>query len=195
MGSNPLYRIFRGAATFSVSWNLNLDKTAWLCFGHGGSDFRKSMPDKFPPGLVENDDGALTAGQILLVTDVPVGRDKDIESGCFGSVEKFPVPESVSATQTGLFDNVVRQSAGYASWLPVIEQNSHQRWRMGVSRFRAANSSTVLTCSRVIGNCSTTSSMVIPPSKFSKTMATAVRVPVNTHAPLTLPGMRSTPGH
>ncbi len=36
------------------------------------------MPDKFPPGLVENDDGALTAGQILLVTDVPVGRDKDI---------------------------------------------------------------------------------------------------------------------
>ena len=127
MGSNPLYRIFRGAATFSVSWNLNLDKTAWLCCGHGGSDFRKSMPDKFPPGLVENDDGALTAGQILLVTDVSIGRDKDIESGCFGSVQKFTVPESVPATRTGFFDNVVRQSVGYASWRPVIEQNSHQR--------------------------------------------------------------------
>jgi hypothetical protein len=95
--------------------------------GHGGSDFRKSTPDQFPPGFVEDDDGDLTAGQILLVTDVSIGRDKDIESGCFGSVQEFTVPESVPATRTGFFDNVVRQSVGYASWRPVIEQNSHQR--------------------------------------------------------------------
>src|SRR6266487_3820750 len=66
---------------------------------------------------------------------------------------------------------------------------------MGISRLRAANSRTALTCSRVTGNCSITSSMVMPSSKFSNTMATGVRVDVNTHAPLTLPGMRSTPGH
>jgi predicted nuclease of predicted toxin-antitoxin system len=42
---------------------------------------------------------------------------------------------------------------------------------------------------------SMTSSMVMPSSMFSKTTATGVRVPRNTQAPLTLPGMLSTTGH
>jgi len=125
--SNPLNIWLSAELQRSISRNLNLDKTALLRRGYGGSDFPKSTPDKFPPGFVEDDDGDLTAGQILLVTDVSIGRDKDIESGCFGSVQKFTVPESVPATRTGFFDNVVRQSVGYASWRPVIEQNSHQR--------------------------------------------------------------------
>src|SRR5712664_1649781 len=79
-------------------------------------------------------------------------------------------------------------SAGY-------EENAHQRPDTGASKLRAANSSTALTCSRVTGNCSITSSMVIPSSKFSKTTATGVRVPLNTQAPLTLPGMLSTTAH
>src|SRR5437773_9647755 len=67
----------------------------------------------------------------LLVTDVPIGCDKYIESGCFGGVKKFAVPESVPATRTGLFDNVVRQSAGYASWrghtvLQVLKDDGHR---------------------------------------------------------------------
>lgn len=38
-------------------------------------------------------------------------------------------------------------------------------------------------------------SMGIPSSKFSKTMATGVRVFLKTHAPLTFPGTLSTAGH
>src|SRR5664279_2113959 len=40
-----------------------------------------------------------------------------------------------------------------------------------------------------------TSSTVKPASKFSNTVATGIRVPLNTHAPLRLPGMLSTAGH
>src|ERR1700730_11215234 len=39
------------------------------------------------------------------------------------------------------------------------------------------------------------SSMVAPASRFSNTMETGIRVSLNTHAPLTLPGMLSTAGH
>src|SRR5580700_6523409 len=39
------------------------------------------------------------------------------------------------------------------------------------------------------------SSMLDPASRFSKTVATGVRVPRNTHAPLRLPGTLSTAGH
>jgi hypothetical protein len=37
-----------------------------------------------------------------------------------------------------------------------VKENEHQ-WRAGISRLRAANSSTALTCSRVTSNCSITS--------------------------------------
>src|SRR6266849_5655559 len=50
-------------------------------------------------------------------------------------------------------------------------------------------------CSRVTGNCSMTSSMLNPASRFSNRTFTGVRVPRSTHAPLTLPGMLSTAGH
>lgn len=39
------------------------------------------------------------------------------------------------------------------------------------------------------------SSMLEPASRFSKTVATGIRVSLNTHAPLTLPGTLSTAGH
>src|ERR1035437_1734939 len=50
-------------------------------------------------------------------------------------------------------------------------------------------------CSRVTGNCSITSSMLKPASRFSNKTFTGVRVPLSTHAPLTFPGMLSTAGH
>src|SRR3954462_1904432 len=37
--------------------------------------------------------------------------------------------------------------------------------------------------------------MVTPSSRFSNTMETGIRVPRNTHAPLTFPGTLSTAGH
>src|SRR5579871_1258064 len=39
------------------------------------------------------------------------------------------------------------------------------------------------------------SSMLAPTSRFSKTVATGMRVSLNTHAPLRLPGTLSTAGH
>src|ERR1700690_1856162 len=55
---------------------------------------------------------------------------------------------------------------------------------------------TALTCSRSSpSNHSMMSSMLAPASIFSKIAATGIRVPRSTHAPLTLPGTRSTAGH
>ena len=50
-------------------------------------------------------------------------------------------------------------------------------------------------CSRLTGNCSITSSMLMPASRFSNKVFTGVRVPLSTQAPLTFPGTLSTAGH
>src|SRR5713226_6916674 len=55
---------------------------------------------------------------------------------------------------------------------------------------------TASTCSRSRpSKHSIISSMLAPASRFWKTMATGMRVPLSTHAPLTFPGMLSTAGH
>src|SRR4030095_9311427 len=137
----------------------------------------------------------LRLSQVLLMSDVSVCRDEYIEAGCFRGVQQFAVLQRVPSTSPRLLDGVIGERRGNTSRGPIVEENAHQRWAAGASRLRAANSSTALTCSRVTGNCSITSSMVIPSSRFSKTTATGVRVPLNTQAPLTLPGTLSTAGH
>src|SRR5579859_895950 len=78
----------------------------------------------------------------------------------------------------------------------LIEENEHQRAGAGVSRLRAAKSMTALTCSRSRpSNHCRMSSILAPASRFSKIVETGIRVPRNTHAPLTLPGIRSTAEH
>src|SRR6058998_2954011 len=104
--------LFQPSAQFSINRNLNLDKTAARCCGHGGGDFRKPTPDEFPSGLVEDHDGDPAAGQVLLETDVPVSCDEDIESSCLGSVKKFAIPKSIPAMRTRLFNYVLGQSSG-----------------------------------------------------------------------------------
>lgn len=52
-----------------------------------------------------------------------------------------------------------------------------------------------MTCSRVRSNHSIMPSILAPASRFSKTVATGMRVPGKTQAPLTFPGMLSTEGH
>src|SRR5437867_4249077 len=67
---------------------------------------------------------------------------------------------------------------------------------IGTARDDSANLRTVKACSRVTsGNHSRNWSTVAPPSRFSKSACTGTRVPLNTHAPLTLPGTRSTAAH
>src|SRR2546425_10090204 len=65
-----------------------------------------------------------------------------------------------------------------------------------IARDDSVNLRTVKACSRVTpGNHSRNWSTVAPPSRFSKSACTGTRVPLNTHAPLTLPGTRSTAAH
>src|SRR6266480_5075120 len=67
---------------------------------------------------------------------------------------------------------------------------------IGTAREDSANLRTVKACSRVTpGNHSRNWSTVAPPSRFSKSACTGTRVPLNTQAPLTLPGTRSTAAH
>jgi hypothetical protein len=63
----------------------------------------------------------------------------------------------------------------YALWNP-LEERPFQDVR-----------GSALICFRLTGNCSMSSSMVMPSSRFSNTRATGGRVPLNTQAPLTLP--------
>src|SRR5205809_1299018 len=64
------------------------------------------------------------------------------------------------------------------------------------AREDSANLRTVKAWSRVTpGNHSRNWFTVAPPSRFSKSACTGTRVPLNTKAPLTLPGTRSTAVH
>src|SRR6266545_7738723 len=61
------------------------------------------------------------------------------------------------------------------------------------AREDSANLRTAKACSRATpGNHSRNWSTVAPPSRFSKSACTGTRVPLNTQAPLTLPGTCST---
>src|ERR1035437_10786079 len=64
------------------------------------------------------------------------------------------------------------------------------------ARLRSACSSTASTCSRVTpGNQVRNSFTVAPSSRFSNRARTGTRVALNTQAPLTFPGTRSTAAH
>jgi hypothetical protein len=132
--------------------------------------------------------GRRTAGRC---GGAPCGADE----GGRGRIEEFAISQGVPSKGTGLFDNVCGQGPGNTPRRAVVKEHTHQRPETGASRLLAANSRTALTCARDTGNCSITSSIAMPSSRFSKTTATGVRVPLNTQAPLTLPGTLSTAGH
>jgi len=78
----------------------------------------------------------------------------------------------------------------------LVEKNEHQRAGAGVSKLRAAKSITAFTCLRSSpSNQDIMSSRLAPASRFSKIVATGMRVPRSTQAPLTLPGTLSTAAH
>src|SRR5713226_5294123 len=77
----------------------------------------------------------------------------------------------------------------------MVEENKHYREEPETSRLRAAKFSTSVICSRDKSNHSMMSLIEAPASRFSKTVATGMRVPRKTQAPLTLPGTLSTAGH
>src|SRR5437764_10713788 len=74
----------------------------------------------------------------------------------------------------------------------LIEEDPHQ----AAARLRSACRSTSSTCSRVTPSYHPRKSLTVAPaSRFSKSVVTGNRVPLNTNAPLTRPGTRSTDLH
>ncbi len=155
------------------------------------SDSRRRISFHLP--LLRTTDCDPTARQILLIAKIAIGCDEHVEASAFCSVEQFTVSKRVPTSGARFLDRMSLQGGSNSSRRSVIQKDAHQA--LAESRLRAANSRTARTCSRVTGNCSITSSMVNPSSRFSKMVTTGVRVPLNSHTPLTLPGMRSTAGH
>src|SRR5690348_604605 len=144
--------------------------------------------------MAEHNDRDSTFREILLISNILVGGEQELESGIFGCFQQFTVVQCVPSKIFCILDCMSCEKRGQRRGSTLVEKNQHQR-RTGTSRLRAAKSSTAMTCSRVTPNHSMMFSMVAPDSRFSKTVATGMRVPRNTHAPLTLPGTLSTAGH
>src|SRR5262249_29779824 len=177
-----------------VAGNIDLDEAARCRSRHGGRNLGEPPSNQPPATPREDDDCDLSIGEVLLKANVAVCSYQDIETGCLSGVEQLAVLEPVPAVRPCLFNGVILKSRGDTSAACRCRKERAQAQETGASRLRAANSSTALTWSLVTGNCSSTSSMVIPSSRFSKPIATGVRVPLNPQAPLTLPGMLSTAG-
>lgn len=71
----------------SIDGDFYRRAASWCCSAHRSGNRGKPSPDQPPPALAEDHDRNLAIGQILLITDVPIGRDEYIESGCLGRVK------------------------------------------------------------------------------------------------------------
>src|SRR5712692_6941914 len=79
--------------------------------------------------------------------------------------------------------------------MPPLSQDEGSLSANRSPRILAAGRFTANQCASGQSNHSIISSMLAPASRFWKTMATGIRVPLKTQAPLTFPGMLSTAGH
>jgi hypothetical protein len=59
-----------------------------------------------PLRRAEDDKGEASVGEVLLVTHVFIGGDKDIETGCFSRVEQVTIAESIPTAIFGFRDRV-----------------------------------------------------------------------------------------
>src|SRR5579863_2535128 len=90
---------------------------------------------------------------------------------------------------------VTGQTSSNRLWGAIVEQNLHELAVGNFARLWLAKWMTAFTSSAVTSKTSVISLSDMPASRFSKTVCTGIRVPLKTHAPLTLPGMLSTAGH
>jgi hypothetical protein len=128
------------------------------------------------------------ARKVLLIAHVLVGGDKHVKAGAF----RFG--QQVFVTLCPRRNKAIPRGVTWSKRIS-IRLRGFCTGREAGARLRAANSSTALICSRDTSNCSTISSIDAPASMFSKTAEAGIRVPRNTHAPLSLPGTLSTAGH
>lgn len=114
-----------------------------------------------------------------------------------GHSEQLAVRNPVPAALYRLRNVVVRKRRGNAAWSAVIKENAHRPRQLHQQESAARRG-----CGRQIRALPEfapasrrTIPMLAPDSRFSKTVATSLRVSLNTHAPLRLPGTLSTAGH
>jgi hypothetical protein len=74
-------------ATFS-EWYRYLSETAGSGGIHGGDNWSGVSPQNLPLGIADDDDGYLSAGQILLIAHILVRSDEHLKSLGFGRVEQ-----------------------------------------------------------------------------------------------------------
>jgi hypothetical protein len=65
--------------------------------GHCCRDLFGVLSNERPLGAAGNDEGNATCAQVLLVTDAPVGREKNIEAGLFCGLQKGAITERIPA--------------------------------------------------------------------------------------------------
>ena len=137
--------------------------------------------------------------QVLLIPDVLVRRHQKLKPGLFGGLDQFAICEFFPPTRSRFLHGMANPQTREAARRTVVEKNEHRGGRTNRSlELCPANAPQTLRLSissRVTGNCSITSSILIPASRFSNKTRTGVLVPFNTHAPLTFPGILSTTRH
>ena len=184
---------------------LNLDHQFTILAGlkrsHGNGYFGRVRSQLRPVLLQHDQQGDAASHKRLLIPDVLVRRNQHIETGGFGFLDQIAVFKILPA-QFGSESNLMKgklnaQRGGNT----VIEENLHRAAGKtgtfsGNRECTAAKVRTALTReASTPGNHSTNSCKVAPLARFSNSELIGSRVPLNTHAPLSLPGTLSTAEH
>jgi hypothetical protein len=100
--------------------------TAGRGSGYGGGYFFEMQFYDRPLWRAEDDKGYAAAGQVLLVTDVFIGSDKDIETSRLGRGEQVTIAESIPPAIFGFRDRVTHKRACDAFRRHVVKENEHR---------------------------------------------------------------------
>jgi len=165
----------------------------------GGDDFGLMSSNLRPTCCGEDENGQPPANQILLRPQVLVRRDQQVKP-CLGRSKKVSIGQAGPAQLECRRYRVTGERVPHRGWGALVENDSHAGLDperiQATAKLRSACSSTASTCSRLTpGNQARKSFSVAPSSRFSKSARTGTRVFLNTQAPLTLPGTRSTAVH
>lgn len=106
-----------------------LPKFAWSQVVHGCNYLGNVGLDFGPTGGRENQDCQPPAGEVLLMAQAPVGRDKDVELHLSG-LQKLTIFESRPAHLIGRDHLVARQLAAQWYRCALVEEDSHEAVRI-----------------------------------------------------------------
>lgn len=88
----------------------------------------RCVPDAWPTGRAQHDDGKPVLGWVLLIAHVPIGRDKDLESMILGGPQQFTVahrrPSHFMRGSHLMPDPLLAQWG----WRTLVKQHTHSRF-------------------------------------------------------------------